>query len=1134
MPTPLFNHRPARLLFALCLITLPGIAVPAAAAQARVSTPPVDTPSSEPAAANDLAAIKARIAVVQARSDIPTAQRDLLVKQLQAAVSHLQAAATARKSAQDYAQQLQGAPQTLAALNADMQRPLAEDSAEAATTEPVQLQLELAALQTRAISLRGQQRELDESLRDMASRPEQARAELADLRSQLDQPRAALPANASPLQVEATQLLNDAAWQEVSARIGKTEQELLSLPVRESIATAQRDLTIRRMAQVEASTAAVNLKIGAQSRRAAERQAAQAQAFLQRLSGQPQALQNYARQTAAPRRALVLLQERLAQARKRQQTRQAQQAELADGQKSAEQILAIGRINRESGRLLRDMQAQLPAVNVLQSRIDARHDATMDLQVKRLLTRQELRRLRPTQAAAERYLTEQSVLRSPSSLALMTTLVEQRREALLDLETAQGQLLGVLTETNALDAEQLQGIDALRKLLDERLLWLPSAAPLGSLWLRQLGAGVVWLTSPAGWSQLPAALANGVAARWPLAVVLLPIIVALFAGRSRLVASLERLARDVGHRRDRFSLTLLACAATLLLALAWPLLLGTLGWLLRAPQRPGSFADAWGHGLLGVAIVFFMLGLFIDMCRKHGVFDAHFGWETEGARRLGRALRLLLLALVPAALLAGLSAASGRSELVDGFGRLGFMIGSLALALFLHRVFRPRGGALSSGLMRDGWALRTRPVWSNLLVAVPLLLAVLAALGYVVTARELQGRLFTSGWIILAVVIAFSVSMRGVLVVTRRTAWRQADERRESEREEAADATDAGDASETLNLQNQEPEVDTASVSQQTRALLRAFSGVLLAVLLWSIWGPLLPALNVFNDVALWSHVVKTGSGDTVAVVTLGSVLLSALIFVLTIVAARNLPGFLEVTVLQRLRIDSGSRYAIGTIGRYLILGIGLVTASNQIGADWSQLQWIVAALGVGLGFGLQEIVANFISGLIILFERPVRVGDLVSIGPTTGTVSRIKIRAITITDFDNFEVIVPNKSFITDTVQNWSLTNQVTRLLIVVRVACGSDVEQTQQIMLGVATDNPHVLKSPEPSAYFLRYGEHALEFELRTYVETIDERLSTTHALHVAMTAAFRQAGIDILFPQRDMQVRYADAGSERPGEA
>ena len=221
------------------------------------------------------------------------------------------------------------------------------------------------------------------------------------------------------------------------------------------------------------------------------------------------------------------------------------------------------------------------------------------------------------------------------------------------------------------------------------------------------------------------------------------------------------------------------------------------------------------------------------------------------------------------------------------------------------------------------------------------------------------------------------------------------------------------------------------------------------------------------------------------------------------------------------LDIDAGTRYAYVTITRYGILAIGLLFAFSHIGADWSKLQWIIAALGVGLGFGLQEIVANFVSGIIILFERPVRVGDLITIGDTVGTVSRIKIRAITITDPDNFEVLVPNKAFITGTVKNWSLTSQITRLVVKVGVAYGSDVARAQQIMLDVAEANEQVLETPAPIVLFLGFGDSSLDLELRVFVGRIDHRLSTVNNLHLAIDKAFREAGIEIPFPQRDVHL-------------
>lgn len=1075
----------------------------------------------------DAAAIKARIAVVEAGTNIPETERDLLLQRLRAAVTRVEATETARKAAKDYAQALQAAPQTIAALNAESLSPPPMANADDADENPVQMQLRLASLQAEAVSLRSTLRSLDESLRNMASRPDEASTELKDLHQQLERQQAAIPTTASPALVEASKLLNDATRQELSARIDRTEQELLSLPTRESIANAQRALAARRSTQVDAAIAALNERITVRRQHEAEMQTAQALEFARKLAGQPQALRDYADRNTEILESLKHVNERAVQMRRVQQTLRTQQAELSEARKNADQTLAIGRISDESGRLLRELQANLLASDALQSRIVTREDVTVDAQVKRLQIRQQLRALQPADQAAKHYLDENGIPDTDSDRALMQTLIEKRHAALSEMESAQGQYIAVLVETTALDSQLMRESAQLRALLDEHLLWLPSTAPLGSAWGRQLGDGFAWLFAPSNWSRVPSALIATVRTHWFIAFAWLAILIALFLTRRQLAASLETLARPIGRRRDRFVLTIAACAVSLLLSLAWPLLIAAGGWLLRTSGQPAGFARALGHGLMSVAIVWFMLGLFSDMCRPHGVFSAHFAWGKKNTQRLSRALRLLLLALVPAALLMGMTDASGRPDLIDGIGRLAFMLGSLALAAFLYRVFRSHGGALAGGLKRGGWAMRTRRVWTGAIVALPLLLVGLAGAGYYATARELQSRLFSSGWVALAVIIAFFVAMRGVIVASRRATWQQADERHAKILAEATETGNPDLDSDLLALQNQAPEIDAVSVSQQTRALLRAVGGIVLVVLLWQIWSGLLPALNVFNDIVLWSHMESTAAGAEVAVVTLGDILLSLLILMIAFIAARNLPGFLEVTLLQHLRIDAGTRYAISTIGRYALVGIGVGAAFSRIGVDWSQLQWFVAALGVGLGFGLQEIVANFISGLIILFERPVRVGDTVSIGSTTGTVSKIKIRAITITDFDNFEVTVPNKAFITETVQNWSLPNEVTRLVIELRVAHGSDVEQTRQIMLDVATANPRVLSAPEPRALFVAFGKHALEFELRAYIGNIGDRVPARHELHVALTAALKTAGIEPLFPQRDMHVRHTHVG-------
>ena len=1080
----------------------------------------------------DAMELRARIEQLKARNDMGATERDLALDQLGAALGRAESAEIARQAAQAYTEDLRTAPETIASLQAEVALlQVAEvpvDISDELSDDMLAIQLKLAALQAEAVSLRSRQRMLEEELAAMATRPAEARAELVDLRRQRDKEQSAAPVNASPLLVEANRLRVDAARADYSARIEKTEQELLTLPTRETITRAKLDLRARQSELVEARVVAMQARMNAHRELDAARQQYAAEDMLQRLAGHPAAMRELAIGVTELREVLVQVTRQLDALHAEKEHQRSQLQAVEEARRTTDQIFGLGPVGDENGLLLRGVSKQLPAQGELDRRMAVRDASIVLARVRRLKNQQVLRELQDPTVVAQNYLVEAGVPVDEASVQTMTSLVLARRAALDDLQALDGKWAEELATANALDGELRQRATQLSRLLEERLLWMPSAKPLDATWLRKIGQGAAWLASPGNWKQVSVALLMTLKTRWLLLAFLFAAFAGLMVTGKRLRRALEAAGKPVDHREESFGLTWRALAITVLLALPFPLLIQTLGWSLRQSSQAGEFASALGSGLISAGAVLFMLGIFQAMCHRGGLFTAHFGWDGKGTRRLGHALRLLTVVLVPAALVSAMTQTLGSSDLDDGLGRLGLMAGSLALALFIYRVFRPGTGGLTDGLNRNGSAWRTRYIWFWSLVVSPLLLALLAAIGYFATARTLQERLFTSGWIFLAIIIAYQIAMRGVLIAGRHAAYRQADARRAeaiAEARKAAEAGESSDGSEALALQNKDQEIDMVTVSQHTRALLRAAAGVALAVLLWGIWSGMLPALNVFGDVVLWSHVVSTSAGDSVAAVTLGDLLLGLLVLVLTLVGARNLPGFLEIILLQRLSKDAGTRYAISTIGRYGILAIGLVWAFSFIGADWSKLQWIVAAFGVGVGFGLQEIVANFISGLIILFERPVRVGDVVAIGSTRGTVTRIRIRAITITDFDNFEVIVPNKAFITGIVQNWTLTTPITRIFIKIGIAYDSDVAKAQQLMLDVATRNPQVLSTPAPSVLFVAFGDSALEFEIRAYVGKVDQRLPTQHELNTALVAALSKAGIAIPFPQRDVHVHYVD---------
>jgi potassium efflux system protein len=262
-------------------------------------------------------------------------------------------------------------------------------------------------------------------------------------------------------------------------------------------------------------------------------------------------------------------------------------------------------------------------------------------------------------------------------------------------------------------------------------------------------------------------------------------------------------------------------------------------------------------------------------------------------------------------------------------------------------------------------------------------------------------------------------------------------------------------------------------------------------------------------------------------VLTLADVIWGIIIITITILVGKNLPGILEITLLQRLPMEPSGRYAVTTIARYVIIIVGVMIAFTTIGFTWSKLQWLVAAITFGLAFGLQEIFANFVSGIIILFERPVRVGDTVTIGEVSGTVTRVRMRATTITDWDRKELIIPNKEFVTGQIINWSLSDQLLRVIVPVGIAYGSDTELARRILLEVAADNATVLDDPPPRALFLGFGDNSLGFDLRVFIPSIDYFLKTKDELHFEIDRRFREAGVEIAFPQRDIHIRSIKSG-------
>lgn len=253
--------------------------------------------------------------------------------------------------------------------------------------------------------------------------------------------------------------------------------------------------------------------------------------------------------------------------------------------------------------------------------------------------------------------------------------------------------------------------------------------------------------------------------------------------------------------------------------------------------------------------------------------------------------------------------------------------------------------------------------------------------------------------------------------------------------------------------------------------------------------------------------------------ITIINIIQLILIIAVFFVVSKLLGRFLRRRILSRLGLDDGVQYTILRLSHYLIMVLGMLTALNLLGIPLTGLAVLFGLVGVGIAFGLQNITSNFVSGIILLFERPINVGDYIDVGETSGRVMSINMRSTTVVTLDNITLIVPNSQFIENTITNWSVGDPKIRAIISIGIAYGSDTELVTNLLLKVAESHPKVMSDPKPSVIFKEFGDSSLNFDLRVWILNAIERFDVISDLNYTIDAAFRENNISIPFPQRDV---------------
>lgn len=1033
---------------------------------------------------------------------LPEAEQQGIQQSLEQALAWLEAVERNEKALEQLQEQLAGAPKQIADAQTELKRllatPPADPSAHLANASVKELE---DLLYERNLQLRDLQKDLNDAnalIVTAQTRPERAQAEISSNQNRIQEINALLK-NAKDGSKFVSSEKSDALKAELLAVESKNvlrRAELTGNSVLQELGNSRRDLLMTQVAQQEQGVLALQSLLNEKRQADSEKTVAElalevskagTDSLLLRESSLNLKLSDY----------LLTITERRNQLTQRNLVVRQQLDSVQQTDQALEEQISVLQGSLLLAKILYQQKQALPQLSFDRTLADQIADTR--------LYQFELRQLRETVSRPDDYVQNALKKTPPGDEQLIL------RSSLLDLVGSRAELLDRINrELNAylseaitlqLNQKQLQSMtDALRLTLDEQMFWIPSNKPLSWDWLKAAPDRLKYQFTTVLWTsdfkQAWQTLAKNI--YWFTPVLLMLMLAAW--KRPAIIQTLRDLHADIGHfRNDSQWHTPRALLLNLLLAAPGAIVLASLGALLYIDGRGHNLEI--GLALLGMAQVWLVFYWMYRILAPNGMAIMHFRWPRAQVAFLQPRIRALgLTALL---LTAVVSIAQGQPAALseDVIGIVLLLISLLLLTWILARVVFHRYSSESTSVFRRLVGL--------IIVLMPLLFTTALVSGYYYTALKLSARLLDTLSLVMMWVLLEALLVRGLGLAARRLAYQRAQDAKQNQPKEGVEGEVATD----------DKVLDIAQINEQSLRLARLLLlGVFVLCLYW-VWSDLLSLFAYLDNITLYEN---TSAAGTVIPVSLRDVLDATLLILVTIALARNLPGLLEVLFLSRMRLAQGSAYATTTLLSYTISATGFVATLAALGVSWDKLQWLVAALSVGLGFGLQEIFANFVSGLIILFERPVRIGDVVTIGPLSGTVSRIRIRATTITDFDRKEIIVPNKVFVTDQLVNWSLSDTVTRVVVRIGVAYDTDMNLARDLMMQVMQDNPRVMRDPAPVVLFLGISANTFDNELRFYVRELGDRNPSIDEVLRSLIEVFRINNVDMAFNQLDVFIK------------
>lgn len=1025
----------------------------------------------------------------------------------QSALAHLEAARSFEARIKTLRARALRAPQETPQIRAQLDRPdpppELPDPTQTSSAELQQLILEVAAAskdaQARLEKFRQELRREQERADEGRDRLAEVEALQTDLELELNTPQRDEDDDLS----RARRWVSEAHALAVAAELKMLREELETRPARVPLMEAQRDRALRDVRYAERRRTLLEGLLNQTRLTGARAALADANARLEAVSDHP-TIQRLARDNVSLAESLVAAVEELEDATTRAAVIRDRVHWLEDNTSTTREIIRLSGTGQAIGRVLQEQRETLPSDRAFRRALGERKSQYAEVGLRRLRHSHAAREIRDMRAAVERELATLSPEEVREHRDAIRGLLEARAPVLRELDATDEELVRTLARINTNLRWAADTVEKYEAYLGKHLLWLRTSDPTTWSDFSRLSGDLARLFRPEPWR---VALSGFAVLSWHqlLALFTIGVALVLFGLRRRLVAGLEATLASPAH--GTMAGTWQALVWTVLISSPLPLVLLAMAWEVHLAGTGETFAEGVERACVFGGVHAFAIVFLRTICLPKGLGVGHFRWHRESAEAARRAYGHFGAAFIPLAMLTVVEASFDRASVGGIAGRLAFAAAMLAYSALLFRLLHPRRGAIAPGLERtpSGLLTRTAPLWFWATVVFPLAPAVGAFRGYVEISGTMVRILDDTVWLVTGLVVVRAIVVRALRLA-------QLELLRDARRE-AADSN-------AENASSDSPE-DLAAValSDESRRFVNLLVVLLAGLGMFWIWSNLLPAFAALDDVVLWRSATPGNTPDKVT--TLADVVVALLIGIGTVVVAQRAPTLLHMVLLRRLGIGVGSRYAIVTLSIYTLVGIGFAIALARIGVGWSQIQWLVAALGVGIGFGLQEIVANFISGVIILLERPIRVGDVITVGDTAGVVARIQLRATTIRDWDEKELLVPNKEFVTGRLLNWTLSDKTQRIVIEVGVAYDTDPEQAMALLIEAAREHPEVVDSPAPFVTFESFGDNALTLMLRAYVADVEWRLRTMTELRVSVFKKLGDAGIEIAFPQRSVHL-------------